>query len=163
MRRMNIDTVFKVRTQYRVGQLARIAIAIADAGGLLGEIEILSMEGEHTLRNIVVETADEEQTARVEAKLRKAFATSRKQIGEYFDGLRAARRRVEDRYRSLGKAMGETQRNLAALQRTRDSRQQQVARARPATPRWPKRARGWPRPKAACPPRRPAWTRPGRG
>lgn len=70
MRRMNIDTVFRVRTEYRVGQLAKLATAVADAGGLIGEIRIRSMGNEHTIRDVVVETSDEAQTRLVEASLR---------------------------------------------------------------------------------------------
>lgn len=74
-----------------------------------------------------------EEVLGVEGNLRKSFPTSRNQIGEYFDGLRLARRRVEERYRSLGKSMDETRRNLETMERRRDRKQDQVARARPVT------------------------------
>ena len=69
MRRMNIDTIFTLRMQYRVGQLARIATAIAEAGALVGEIVIRRVGDEHTIRDITVETADEAHTIAVAAKI----------------------------------------------------------------------------------------------
>lgn len=69
MRRMSIDTIFTLRMQYRVGQLARIATAIAEAGGLVGEIVIRRVGDEHTIRDITVETADDPHTVAVAAKI----------------------------------------------------------------------------------------------
>lgn len=70
VRRMNIDTVFRVKMPYRAGQLARIAAAIAEEQGLIGELHVVRMSEVHTIRDITVETETAEQTKRVEARLR---------------------------------------------------------------------------------------------
>ncbi|TKC96357.1 NAD-dependent malic enzyme [Polyangium fumosum] len=65
MRKTTLDTVLRVKCKHRVGQLARLATAIAEQGGLLGDLTTLrSMEGD-TLREVTVETLDEEQRDRV--------------------------------------------------------------------------------------------------
>ncbi|MDI1436349.1 NAD-dependent malic enzyme [Polyangium sorediatum] len=65
MRKTSLDTVLRVKCKHRVGQLARLATAIAEQGGLLGDLTTLrSMEGD-TLREVTVETLDEEQRDRV--------------------------------------------------------------------------------------------------
>jgi malate dehydrogenase (oxaloacetate-decarboxylating) len=65
-----IDTVLRVRTQHRPGQLAALATAIANAGALIGEIQTLRREGDLSVRDVTVETDDEEQTERVINALR---------------------------------------------------------------------------------------------
>ena len=65
MRKTSIDTVLEVRLRHRPGQLARLAQAIADQGGLLSDITTIRI-GEHdTVREVTVETEDEAQTTRV--------------------------------------------------------------------------------------------------
>ncbi|MFS8064982.1 MAG: NAD-dependent malic enzyme [Byssovorax sp.] len=65
MRKISIDTVLEVRLRHRPGQLARLAQAIADQGGLLSDITTIRI-GEHdTVREVTVETDDEAQTNRV--------------------------------------------------------------------------------------------------
>ena len=66
-----IDTVLRVRTQHRAGQLASLATAVAHEGALIGEIVTLRREGDVSVRDITVETEDEHQTERVIAALRK--------------------------------------------------------------------------------------------
>ena len=65
-----IDTVLRVRTQHRPGQLARLATAVAAEGALIGEITTLRREGDLSVRDITVETNDEAQTERVVDALR---------------------------------------------------------------------------------------------
>ncbi len=65
------DTVLRVRTRHRPGQLASLATAVADEGALIGEIVTLRREGDLSVRDITVETDDEEQTERVVAALRR--------------------------------------------------------------------------------------------
>jgi malate dehydrogenase (oxaloacetate-decarboxylating) len=67
VRKLSVDTVLRVRLKHRVGQLARVAAAIASEGGLLGDIVTLSIGAEDTLREITVETESDEQAARVVA------------------------------------------------------------------------------------------------
>ncbi len=70
MRRMNIDTVFRIRLSYQPGQLARVAQAIGEEQGLIGELTIVDLGEHYTIRDIVVETENEQHTARIEARLR---------------------------------------------------------------------------------------------
>ena len=70
MKRYTIDTVLRVRLQHRPGQLARLATAVAEEGGIFGEIITLKIGEEETLREITVETQNEEHTARVIARVR---------------------------------------------------------------------------------------------
>jgi malate dehydrogenase (oxaloacetate-decarboxylating) len=65
------DTVLRVRTRHRPGQLASLATAVADVGALIGEIVTLRREGDLSVRDITVETNDDEQTERVVAALRR--------------------------------------------------------------------------------------------
>lgn len=70
MRRMNIDTIFRLRMPYRSGQLARITQAIAEEKALIGDLSLVRLGEEDTIREITVETESDEQTKRVEARLR---------------------------------------------------------------------------------------------
>ncbi len=70
MRKYSIDTTMRVRIPHQPGALAKLATAIGDAGGLLGEIAIVSYGEQDTVRDLVVETADEAHTARVLAAIR---------------------------------------------------------------------------------------------
>jgi malate dehydrogenase (oxaloacetate-decarboxylating) len=65
-----IDTVLRVRTRHRPGQLASLAAAVAREGALIGEITTLRREGEVSVRDITVETTDDAETERVVAALR---------------------------------------------------------------------------------------------
>lgn len=62
-----IDTVLRVRLEHRPGQLAQLASTIADAGGLIGDISTIRVGETATLRDVTIETIDEEQTQRVVA------------------------------------------------------------------------------------------------
>jgi malate dehydrogenase (oxaloacetate-decarboxylating) len=44
----------RVRISHRPGMLGRVASAIGDAGGTIGSVDLISLEGEHTLRDIAV-------------------------------------------------------------------------------------------------------------
>lgn len=70
MRRMNIDTIFRLRMPYQSGQLAKITQAIAAEKALIGELSLIRLGDEETIREITVETEDDDQTKRVEARLR---------------------------------------------------------------------------------------------
>jgi malate dehydrogenase (oxaloacetate-decarboxylating) len=65
MRKNSIDTVLRLRLKHRAGQLARVATAIAQEQGLLGDIVTLRIGEEDTVRDVTVETQSEEQSARV--------------------------------------------------------------------------------------------------
>ena len=66
-----IDTVLRVRTRHRPGQLARLATVIAQEGALIGEITTVHMAEGLSTRDITVETDSEAHTARLLAALSK--------------------------------------------------------------------------------------------
>ncbi len=70
MRKLSIDTVVRLHSVHRPGQLARIATAVASAGAMVGDIATISSGEKHTIRDMTIETADADQTARVIAALR---------------------------------------------------------------------------------------------
>lgn len=70
MRKTSLDTVLRVKCRHRVGQLARLATAVAEEGGLLGDITTLRSGETDTLREVTVETSDEAQRDRVIATVR---------------------------------------------------------------------------------------------
>ncbi|MEZ4449930.1 MAG: hypothetical protein R3B09_10665 [Nannocystaceae bacterium] len=59
---MKIDEVLKVRTRRRPGNFARFAQAVADVGGLIEEIETLSVGEDYSVRMVTVELPDESAT-----------------------------------------------------------------------------------------------------
>ncbi len=48
----------RVEIDHRPGMLGKVASAIGDAGGTIGAIDLVQVEGAHTIRDITVETAD---------------------------------------------------------------------------------------------------------
>jgi malate dehydrogenase (oxaloacetate-decarboxylating) len=70
MRKTSIDTVIRVKLKHRPGQLARLAALLADNGALLGEITTVRIGEDDTVRDITVETVDEDHTGRVIASVR---------------------------------------------------------------------------------------------
>jgi len=60
-----IDTVLRLRVEHRPGQLARLTNTIAEAGGLIGDISTINVGETATLRDVTIETIDEDQTLRV--------------------------------------------------------------------------------------------------
>jgi malate dehydrogenase (oxaloacetate-decarboxylating) len=70
MRKVSIDTELEVRLKHRPGQMARLAQAIAEEKGLLGEITTLRIGEEDTVREVTIETESDAQTERVIAAVR---------------------------------------------------------------------------------------------
>jgi malate dehydrogenase (oxaloacetate-decarboxylating) len=60
-----IDTVLRVRVEHRPGQFARLASTISEAGALIGDISTIRVGETATLRDVTIETIDEDQTRRV--------------------------------------------------------------------------------------------------
>jgi malate dehydrogenase (oxaloacetate-decarboxylating) len=50
----------RVRIDHRPGMLGRVATAIGEAGGTIGNIELVDLDRSHTLRDITLDAADEE-------------------------------------------------------------------------------------------------------
>jgi malate dehydrogenase (oxaloacetate-decarboxylating) len=48
----------RVEIDHRPGMLGKVASAIGDAGGTIGAVDLVQVEGVHTIRDITVETAD---------------------------------------------------------------------------------------------------------
>lgn len=71
MATFRIDTVLRVRTMHRPGQLARLATVIAQEGALIGEITTLHMAEGRSTRDITVETTDEAHTERLIAAIQR--------------------------------------------------------------------------------------------
>ena len=71
MRKTSVDTVLRLRSKHRVGQLARLATAIAEQGGLLGDITTLRGGETDSLREVTIETEDEAHRDRVIEAVRK--------------------------------------------------------------------------------------------
>src|ERR1700712_802580 len=65
-----IDTVLRVRTRHRPGQLARLATVIAQEGALIGEITTVHLAEGVSTRDLTVETEDEAHTARLVEAIR---------------------------------------------------------------------------------------------
>jgi malate dehydrogenase (oxaloacetate-decarboxylating) len=57
--------ILRVQIDHRPGMLGRVATAIGEAGGSIGAIDTVSIQPQHTLRDITVDTAGEEHAARV--------------------------------------------------------------------------------------------------
>ena len=50
----------RVRIDHRPGMLGRVATAIGEAGGTIGDIELVQLDRRHTLRDLTVDAAGEE-------------------------------------------------------------------------------------------------------
>ncbi len=48
----------RVEIDHQPGMLGKVASAIGEAGGTIGAVDLIQVEGEHTIRDITVETAD---------------------------------------------------------------------------------------------------------
>jgi malate dehydrogenase (oxaloacetate-decarboxylating) len=49
----------RVEIEHRPGMLGKVASAIGDAGGLIAAVDLVQVDGSHTIRDITVETADQ--------------------------------------------------------------------------------------------------------
>jgi malate dehydrogenase (oxaloacetate-decarboxylating) len=57
--------ILRVEIDHRPGMLGRVATAIGEAGGSIGSVDLIGLEGGHTLRDITIETAGEEHAAEI--------------------------------------------------------------------------------------------------
>src|SRR5436305_14690793 len=48
----------RVQIDHRPGMLGKVASAIGEAGGTIGAVDLVQVQGSHTIRDITVETAD---------------------------------------------------------------------------------------------------------
>jgi malate dehydrogenase (oxaloacetate-decarboxylating) len=64
-----IDYTYRVRSTHRRGQIARIAEAIAEADGLIGDIQTVNLTRRQSIREITIECRDREHADQIAAKL----------------------------------------------------------------------------------------------
>jgi malate dehydrogenase (oxaloacetate-decarboxylating) len=55
----------RVEIAHKPGMLGKVASAIGDAGGTIGAVDLVQVEGDHTIRDITVDTAEESEWARL--------------------------------------------------------------------------------------------------
>ena len=56
---MPADYTFRLRTPHRPGQLAKVAGAIAEVAGVIGDIDTLNLGRKASIREITIEVRDE--------------------------------------------------------------------------------------------------------
>src|SRR5438270_9715940 len=57
----------RVEIDHRPGMLGKVASAIGDAGGTIGAVDLVQVDGLHTVRDITVATADSSDWPRLAA------------------------------------------------------------------------------------------------
>src|SRR4051812_22042000 len=57
--------VLRVEIDHRPGMLGRVATAIGEAGGSIGAVDLVSLDGAHTVRDFTVDTAGDEHGAAI--------------------------------------------------------------------------------------------------
>ena len=70
MKKQSVDTVLRLRTLHKPGQLAALATAVAREQGLLGEIITVRLGEDYTVREVTIESSDDEHTQRILAAVR---------------------------------------------------------------------------------------------
>ena len=62
---MPLDYTYRVRQPHRTGQLATVAGAIADGGGLIGDVTTINVGRDSSVREITLAVEDHDQAARI--------------------------------------------------------------------------------------------------
>src|ERR1051325_8614887 len=57
--------ILRVEIAHRPGMLGRVATAIGEAGGTIGAVDLVSVDAEHTVRDITVATGSQADWARI--------------------------------------------------------------------------------------------------
>jgi malate dehydrogenase (oxaloacetate-decarboxylating) len=60
-----LDCTYRVQIPHHIGQLARVAQAIADGDGIIGDVVTVSLGREHSIRDITIEVRDTDQAGRI--------------------------------------------------------------------------------------------------
>ena len=66
---MPVDYTFLTRVEHRPGQLARLLEAVADAGGLVGEVRTCKLSREYSERELTIAVADEQGATELRERL----------------------------------------------------------------------------------------------
>lgn len=66
---MPLDCTYRLQTPHRVGSLAAVAGAIAEGGGVIGEVDTVNVGRTQSIREVTVEVADEAHAGRITALL----------------------------------------------------------------------------------------------
>jgi hypothetical protein len=86
--------ILRVEIDHRPGMLGRVATAVGDAGGVIGSVDLISADAEHTLRDITVDAAGENHARRIGA----AVGPDRRRAPDRHHGPHVPRpRRRQDR------------------------------------------------------------------
>jgi malate dehydrogenase (oxaloacetate-decarboxylating) len=115
---VNVDYTYRVRVEHRPGQLARVLEAIAEAGGLVGDVTTCKLTRAFSIREVTVEVEDDDRA---------------RELGRAIDALESVE--VEDCFdRALalhegGKLTIEPVRRIEGVQDMRDVYTPGVARA----------------------------------
>ena len=59
------SVTLRVEIDHRPGMLGKVASAIGDAGGTIGAVDLVQVEGSHTIRDITVATASADDWPRL--------------------------------------------------------------------------------------------------
>ncbi|HEX3541552.1 MAG TPA: NAD(P)-dependent oxidoreductase [Acidimicrobiales bacterium] len=62
---MKLDCTFRVRSQHRVGEFAKLAATIAEGGGLIGDMETVRLGPDTSIRDITIEVDDMAQAEHI--------------------------------------------------------------------------------------------------
>ena len=60
---MPLDYTYRIQLPHRPGQLAKVAGAIAEGEGLIGDVVTINVGREHSIREITIEVEDHDQGA----------------------------------------------------------------------------------------------------
>jgi len=66
---MPLDCTYRLRIPHRAGQLAKVAGAIAETGGLIGDVATITMAKDEALREITIEVRDKEHAEDIARRL----------------------------------------------------------------------------------------------
>jgi uncharacterized protein with ACT and thioredoxin-like domain len=64
-----LDCTFRIQAPHKVGSLAKVAGAIAEAHGVIGDVVTLNVGREASIREITIEVRDNEHAEEVSASL----------------------------------------------------------------------------------------------
>jgi malate dehydrogenase (oxaloacetate-decarboxylating) len=66
-----LDCTYRVEVPHKLGQLASVMTAIAEAGGLIGDVVTFSIGSEHSIREITVEVHEMDHAAAIAGQLNR--------------------------------------------------------------------------------------------